>query len=240
MTGFGYNVNGFGVGGAGSKPLVITFIGNTIGTAAPTATFSNHAIGTASADRYIVVCIQTGIPANSRFGSCTVGGESTTIVKHVSNTITANGHSEIAICITDEPYTSGTTADIFVNQSTSGQNANAWAVGVYALTGLSSTTATDTGGDITSTVGGEMSDDIDVSAGGGVIAAAGGGGYYGTGTDVTWGGLTERYYYQGYAGGNAGIYATGASLDDQSASTITVTSAQEDAYIPALAIASFL
>jgi len=95
--------------------------GGTQLTDGSTQTVTGLSIGTANANRYVAIVLRVrystafsedGLPA-----SVTVGGQSCSVVAFVNNSggTTFIGH---AIYVTDEPVTSGTTADIVVTAPT--------------------------------------------------------------------------------------------------------------------------
>lgn len=121
----------------GSDPTVSTapYVGSTVNPANQTAyTFAGHAIGDAASARLVVVIAHgygTGAAARTVTG-LTIGGVAATQVIGPS----AAFHTSIW----QLPVAAGTTADIAVTFS----GAMDWAsIDVYALTGLSSNTATD-------------------------------------------------------------------------------------------------
>ena len=224
---------------AGAAALDIAYIGSTLASGANTNTFSGHSIGTASDDRYIVVAISFSISAGRSFAACTVGGAATTILKHTVSGLSSNGHGEAIIVITDDPVTSGTSADIVVTQGGSAGGTNGSTIGVYALTGLSSTSATHTAGTTVSGSGGTGSMSIGVSDAGGTIAVMGAGGYSGSGFSNTWNNITQRYAIDGYPSG-VGQYSSGASILTASAATLSLSCATADTYYAAFSAVSIL
>lgn len=102
-----------------------------------TYTFSSQSLGTAAADRYIVVGAATRQTGGLTLSSVTVGGVSATIVVQQNN-----GDGTTGLAIAAVP--SGTTGDIVVTWS--GASARC-AIVFYRLTGLDSATPTDTDSD---------------------------------------------------------------------------------------------
>lgn len=167
------------IGGAASL-LTMSFITNVPGNSDATSyNFTGTDIGTASADRYIVVCVyarRSGAAVNS---SCTVAGQAMT--KVVGGTISTTDNL-CAIWISDAPVTSGTTAAIVV-----GFNATMLrcSIGVYTITGgtpVLADTASDSGG-------ADPNVSIDVPVGGVVVATAGNA----NNVTTTWTGVTEDF-----------------------------------------------
>lgn len=130
-----------GQAAAAGGAATITFAGhaeNTADVSNGSRTFTAAQIGTAAANRHVIVCLASG---SSSIGEdwtvVTVAGQSCSKVVSVGNG--NNGHT--AIWITDSPVTSGTTADIVVTNT--GNFRNTGCV-TYAATNLVSTTATAT------------------------------------------------------------------------------------------------
>jgi hypothetical protein len=167
-------------------------------------TFAATAIGTASSSRRVVV-IASGFAdgINAAIATCTVAGQACTRV--VTEPVGLN--LSTAVFITDDPVTSGTTADIVVSP---GASLDELRIGVFTLTGgppvvydtlsLRGSTARNGGG-------------LDVLNNGVTFAAAH---FFNSGT-ATWTGATEVYDTDFY---------TGASLNnsaDQTNRTISLT-----------------
>jgi len=170
--------------------------------------FASSDIGDAAADRYIVVTVhgRTGSSGTYTFNTCTVGGASCTRVLNISG-VTANGNI-IAMFVTDNPFTAGTTATIAVSTNVAILNC---AVGVFAVYGLVSKTPNAT---ITVNSASNPSGSIDVKSGGFLVAHL---------TDIgnttcTWTGPTERYDTKVES-----EIRSGASLDTTTNTTLTVT-----------------
>lgn len=185
------------------------FCGNTGSTAnASSYTFTNHSIGTAAADRYVVVCVFASNSGNGTFSidSVTVGGASTTSLLHISGT-SSNGNI-VGMFITNSPVTSGTTASIVCTMNAAVIHCS---VGVYAVYGLTSTTPNDT---ISISNSADPSSTIDQQNGGVVIAMARDAFAY----TVTWSGVTEDYDAQL----ESRVYS-GGSIETTASGTLTVT-----------------
>lgn len=198
MTGFGYNVNGFGVSSAVAvEEFSIAAVNSSErwGVSSPYAashTFSNVPIGTASSSRRVIVGASAG---TGNLATCTVAGQSTTKVvsAHVA------GNTSAALFITDEPITTGTTATIVV--STSSGNANHYVISCYRVQGLTSITPSDTdSGTLGGGPGGTITLEVDIPLGNsGVIGVSGAGGYNGTGFSAGYGDLSMHIATDGYA-----------------------------------------
>jgi hypothetical protein len=190
--------------------------GTLISTDLTTYTFSTHAIGTASADRLVVVAILSGAAASPRsVSSVTIGGNAATLYG-TQSTNTVRARAAFAGLL----VTSGTTADIAVTFSGAMEQAM---VTVWALTGAGASFAPHDVRFANMSAGSASTSSLIVPQGGAVIA----GGYFidttaGL-TGVTWTGPTEVLD----AGGETanGRYS-GASLSNQTASagyTVTAT-----------------
>jgi hypothetical protein len=127
----------------GGSPATRTYVSSTVSTSNASAyTFTNHNIGTAAADRYVVVGYASynntsGAPS---FSSATIGGNAAT--PH-HNQINVTDFVYMATGIFGLLVTSGTQATIVVNFSETMQNC---VVSVWALYGLDSTTPHHTNG----------------------------------------------------------------------------------------------
>lgn len=183
-----------------------------------TYTFTAAAIGSASADRYVAVVVSGHHSAARTISSVTVAGQATTV--KVSNTTVADD-ATWAIYLTDAPVTTGTTADIVVTWS-----AGAFSTGIvqYALTGLQSTTATDS--QITDTDAATMN--LTVSAGGAAI----GGGINKSATDRTFitTGLTENVDKTVEAGSLTYTASSAAFASAQSPLAVVVNVSTADSF----------
>lgn len=142
-------------------------------------TFSSVDIDAAAANRQVVVCYfigRSGVGAFS-LSSLTVGGVSAT---ELVGLMGAGNAYRVGIAIAEVPE--GTTADVVVTPSISGNRA---AVAVYPIYGASTTaldTGTDTGAD-------PLSDTLTTAKNGMVIACNVGGG----GGATTWSNITEDF-----------------------------------------------
>lgn len=143
--------------------------------------FASTDIGTAANNRYIVVVGFASHASNASpsISSCTVGGAATT--RLVNNAGSSANGNFCAIFITNSAVTSGTTATIDLTTNAEAIHASA---SIYAVYGLNSTTAVDTGAVTSST----LSDTLTVTAGGVVIAGARSASAYTT----TWTNLNEN------------------------------------------------
>lgn len=214
-----------------TKAPVFTYVASSLSTTPNTTskTFSGFNIGTPSANRYVVVAVNLYANQNSTsLTGVTVGGQSTTICVTV-----VSGRSIAAICITDAPVTSGTTADIVITTSN-----NMFEVGcaTYTAENIASTTPTDTGSSINST----GTFNASILADGAVIASAGNRGFNGfAGYPITFTNITTNFSIDGYASG-IGYRAAGASFVSLTDTSKSFSFNQGgDAYQPVAVYASF-
>ena len=126
---------GFGAGKATLEFTTSTYNASSLST----YTFSSQAIGTAAADRQIIVAIcgfrsGTGDTVNS----VTVGGEATV------QAVIENAQTQVATAIHFGTLTTGTTADIVVNWSVA--QTNGCSISLYKATGMD-TSVDDSGSD---------------------------------------------------------------------------------------------
>jgi hypothetical protein len=164
--------------------------------------FSSQNFGAASAGRHILIGTAGQAGSAAAVSAVTIGGVSASPVFSVSSSVVT-----IAFWIAAVPTaTSGTVAVTWAAQRAR------CAVVVWALTGLLSTTAVDTGSEINSGTS-PLNDNVDINAGGACLAMA-----YDAGTgsrNWTWSGLGEvvdTTFASGrsYTGGSAN-FATGQS-----------------------------
>ena len=186
----------------------ITFAGQTVqNTSASTFTFSGHAIGSASADRKVLVAANTtgGSSDSTGVSGLTIGGTSAT--KAIS-AFSSSGRVHCELWYLNS-VSSGTTADIIVTWNSSrGGGCN---IGVWAITGAASG-VNDTGSD--TGTGDPLSTTIDCSAGGVVAATNAFEVGLVTITAATYTGLTNDY--QSAANGSRG--ESGSATFSQGAS----------------------
>ncbi len=190
----------------GGSVASVTYVNNyTSGTDTNTYTFSGCNIGTANADRTVVITVgarRSGTP--STVNSVTVGGNSATELVQVSSG--ATNSCVAAIYAIDVP--SGTTADVVVTLASTMLRCG---IGVYDCTGIS-TTANDTA-TATSASG---SGTVTATADGAVIGVA----MSGSSTAFTWSGITENYDVQV---GAETARASGASLEVSAAGDVSIS-----------------
>lgn len=161
-------------------PATVSFQTSTINNADLTIyTFSSQAIGTAEADRKVVVGVSGhGSTASARsISSMTIGGVSATLLVASVN----SAESQYITELWQAPVPTGSTGDVVITF-----NATMGYVGIgsYAVTGATLSahaTALDTVGDPLSTT-------IDVPAGGVLIGACGD-----NAAGFIWTGITEKY-----------------------------------------------
>jgi hypothetical protein len=155
----------------------VTFVAATSDTAnATTYTFTSASIGTASADRLVVV-VATGHSASNRtFSSGTIGGNAATVVLSSASAQPIAGIMALLV-------TSGTTATIAITFSAGISRA---AIHVYTITGLGSLTAYHSAGNTTGS-GTSLSATPNIPGGGVLIAGAANGG---SGSAFSWAGAS--------------------------------------------------
>ncbi len=166
---------------AAASVASVVYAGNAAAAASGSPqTLSNVAIGTAAADRYVVVEVvlrTNGTQADA--SAVTVAGVSCTQI----GTDVNSGSNHLSLWRTNSPIASGATANVVVTFT----NAANIGVATWAVTGLQSTTPTDT--DTTTTDAASVTSTV--SAGGIIVAAAYSVGLF-PGTH-TWTGVTEDF-----------------------------------------------
>lgn len=125
---------GPGAATVGGSTAVLTYIGNAnLVSVTATPTFTSQAIGTAAADRVVIVCAQSATNAvgAQTISGITIGGVSATQI--IQNNTSISGFGFVAGCY----YllvTTGTTSTIIVTYSTAQSRG---AIAVYNLNGTS-------------------------------------------------------------------------------------------------------
>jgi hypothetical protein len=177
-------------------------------TTQTTYTFASQNLGTADADRYIVVGIEArGTNSGLVVSSATIGGQSATITRQVTNA--TSNFNIAALIIAAVP--SGTTGDIVINFNVAALRCN---VKAWRLTGISGVTAADSD----SSTASPPSVALDVPAGGWAVGSA----VSAIATSTTWTGLTENHDTQ-IAGSITGTAASDDFASAQTGLTITAT-----------------
>lgn len=139
-------------------------------------TFAGQAIGTATADRIVVVVAVGGLTA-ATINSATIQGIAATKQFEITP-----GNLSVSILTAAVP--TGTTGDVVLNFSTTRGQAG---IATYSMTGASSEIPSSTASDTTLT-GNDLSASIDIPANGGAIAGVIANS---TPTSTTWTNLTE-------------------------------------------------
>lgn len=211
-----------GAGGLVTAPVgggpTLNFIAATSsGTNTTTYTFNNVSIGTASSDRLVVIVAHAGggggAGNNASITSLTLGGTSMT---KATSLFDANASCDLYYLT----VTSGTTATVV---ATYDKQKGRCTIGVYTITGLSSTTPSDTGTSNNSDTAPTLTLDIPT----GSIAVYGHTSVNSNTTTVTYSSATEHY---DQAIGDGSNTASGASLADAgNAHTETATLANSKA-----------
>lgn len=160
----------------------ISYAGNATATASGSPqTLSSVAIGTAAANRYVIVAVALrGTASQADCSAVTVAGTACT---QIGTDVNA-GTSHLSLWRTNSPIASGTTANIAVTYT----NATNIGVAAWAATALLSTTPTDT--DSTTTDAASVTSTV--SAGGIIVAAAYSVDAMSSATH-TWTGVTENF-----------------------------------------------
>ena len=202
-----------------AEPAVLTFTDEEgdQGGSSPW-TFTGMSIGTASADRFVIVGVfapSTSTDDSDAISGVTIGGiTATRLAQATTNPGTGEENHQIAFY--GATVATGTTASIVV--STNSARAS-MSIGVWAATGLQSNTPTDTASDVTVATN-ALSANIDVQAGGfilGISMTQNGG------ETCTWTNLTEDFDSPLSVDPATSSVQSGASDSDMSASTVTVT-----------------
>lgn len=175
-----------------------TFIGRTTNTSQlGSYTYTNHAIGTAAADRkVVVVVIATQIGTASFTPSITIGGSAATIDKSQLGGTDPVGGDRMVCFIASRDVASGTTATIVFNGN--GPSFFDCTVFVYALYGVNGVTGTG-GASATGPQSTALAANTNVANGD--IVIGGEADYWHTTTpSTTWSGLTKDANHSVYGG----------------------------------------
>lgn len=200
--------------------MALTFLQTaTDDTNASSYTFSAQSLGTAASDRYIVVTVGARAGTTETISSVTIGGVTATI-----NVQSTSNNNIASVCIANVP--TGATGDIVVTFSGTMDRCG---IGAWRATGVTSTTATDTG----TSIANPLTTNLDINAGGFAVAI-------GRTDDIataTWTNLTEKFDEEIGAEGN---FFSGASDEFVSAQTnLAVTCTWTTSLRPVFAAASF-
>jgi hypothetical protein len=192
----------------GSAPATaaITYVSsNSNESNLTTYTFSAQSIGTAAADRFVIVgCYAPRNTSTCTITDVTIGGITATQLVQSKD---ASAFSDFAIYGASVP--TGTTADVVVTLSAAPDR---FGIDVFAATALSSTTPTATQTDNTASV--NLSKSITVQANGFILGCSGN---ENTAATHTWTNLTERLDQATGTGGSSqtsasDVYSTGQSV----------------------------
>jgi chitodextrinase len=194
--------------GVAATGLVATYAGNASnGTPTKPHTFTAAAIGTASADRHVIVAATWSGGGTTNITGITVGGVAATIDATYYN---ATGPRGCVIARAAVP--TGTTADVVVTMS--GTAPSRLGVGTWAVTGAPSLVLVDNDANMfTDAAANSLT--LTAVADGVVIAHAHGGA-----ADHTWTNLTERYdvlVENGFSGADAATTTTSHTVTVQKA-----------------------
>ena len=168
--------SGFGAGG-GLPDATVSFVTSTQSSANATSyTFSSQSLGTAAANRTIVIGCATFGPGatNCIITSATLGGSTMTIENHANDSTIRASFLRLA-------YPTGTSADVVVNVTAVGYTCG---IGIWACYGIGDYDDTSNAGYPSE------STDINISAGGIAIGYAVN---HNPTATVTWTNMTERF-----------------------------------------------
>jgi hypothetical protein len=221
----GLVVDSYRFAAAGGAPASVSYVTNsTTGVDGSSTTYTATSIGTADADRTVVIAVGARFTNStpSTVTAVTVGGNS---ASELCQTSSVAGSSQVVAGLFAINVAAGTTADIVVTLS---QSAARQGIGVYRCTGIG-TTPNDTA--ISSASDGAGA--VDVTAGGAVIGVVAN--TLNSATS-TWTGLIEDFDTQ--MASEQG-YLSGASDEFASAQTVNITATPAVAATPAAAYAAW-
>lgn len=187
----------------GAAPdATVSYISSANAGSGSSQTFTAQSIGTADADRYVIVGVMQNGSTRPSTPTVTIAGTTATSVAYARNDYGGSASTSAGLQILK--VTSGTTADIVVTWNTS---CDVTAIGVWRAIGLSGTTANAT----SSSTASPSSLDLNVTAGGIIVALQANGQY----STATWTGPTEDFdtnfrTYYAYSGASA-AYATAST-----------------------------
>lgn len=195
-------------------PVAIVFANSYPDTTDQTTyTFSSAAIGTASADRIVIVVIGSRANSARSISSVTIAGIAATVIATANNT--GGGADIVAIYAAAVP--SGTTGNVVITFSGTMLRCG---IGTYAMTGASSVTPYDTATAVPSGSSASINT-IDSPANGAILGASLAGS---SGTaSVTWTGLTENFDIQPETSSSGVSGACGDFASSQTNRTVGVT-----------------
>lgn len=153
------------VSSGSSSTATVAYVGGTNVTSAGTSfTFTSHSIGTANANRRVVVVAYANGSSVTDISGVTIGGNAATLDKKITD-ISAGPLAIYSLAVA-----AGTTATIVV--STTG-SASRCRIEVYTVTGNISTPARIDDGSGYTASGTSVNDTLNVAAGAGVVAGMG-------------------------------------------------------------------
>lgn len=163
-------------------PISVVYVSsNSSSTDATSYTFTSQSIGTASATRIVVVAVYCrSTSAGSNISSVTIGGNAMTSRVSVGNSNTSGGQSRVALFT--YPLTTGTTATIVVNYSTTSARCGIAVYNLFDATSETPVVTNTSNGSATLTLSSNtVSGDVGIGAGNSST----------TGPTFSWTGLTE-------------------------------------------------
>jgi hypothetical protein len=192
---------------ANTRKVALTFRANAQdGTDLTTYTFASQAIGPASPDRYVIVCIGSRANSARSISSVTIGGIAATAVVTANNATAGADMAAIYIALVP----TGTTASVVVTFSGAMLRC---VIGVYSMVQNGRATATNTN---TATPSGTTpTTTLTVPSNGSLVAAVWA--QSSVSASVTWTGPTEDFDLQ--PGDTASVCLSGASFNHNALST---------------------
>lgn len=205
---------------AADATVVLTDIDENMANSA-SYTFTGASIGTASADRLVAVVVHGGANLASPVSpAVTIGGNAAT---EVLTAIGSSGNLRAITSISILAVAAGTTADIVVT----GNNLTRCIIEVYAITGIPSATASDTG---SATNNIALSDTLTIPNGGVVIGGS-------TGfvvSSMTWANVAETATTDRVVEANTTVSAAAEVIATGGATALTATFADTPDYASAV------
>lgn len=222
-------VNVVTASGSGPAPVTITYVSTATLGASTVYTYTAQPIGTAASDRIVLVAPFIRCLTTQTINSVTIAGNTATSIINVNNTTGGNSNNAAIFALA---VPTGTTATIVVTATGACLRGS---IGVWSMIGKSIVTATDTKS-VSTGSSGNPSVSLNTGSNGAMIAMTSDGG--GSSTGVTWTGVIENY--DQIVGGVGGNNNSGASLNSNSGSPLSITATFSASSVdPALVSASW-
>lgn len=217
-----------GAGFPQSAAVIATYISNGQSTAGTTSnTFTSQAIGTAAADRVVVVGYFIRNVGAADCAGATIGGVSATFITKANNNLDGNS---VLICFYALNVTTGTTATIVISATASILRSG---LGVWNINGTGGVvTQFATASDVSKTAG-APSVTLSTHSGGAAIGMSGNGSFV---ASLAWVGLTQDFNL-GIVG-NANTFS-GAHTNSTSSPTTSISQTGTGFSNPALVTVSW-